>query len=82
MSEDRFVYLQAGRVVPLAAVNAALNIERAGPVDRDDLAELRLWKPHVRMLLAYVADDRHLRNDGAPRRVQVGPIVVTTPRLW
>ncbi|HWI20360.1 MAG TPA: hypothetical protein VNT81_21545 [Vicinamibacterales bacterium] len=76
MSDEGFVYLQAGMVIPVAAVMAALNIERAGhrlsldgehllvephgDVDPDDLAQLRRWKPHVRMLLQYVPDDRHL----------------------
>lgn len=92
-SNDRLVMLQGGLCVPLAAVTAALNIERAGhhlrlageglflephgDVDPHDLAELRKWKPHVKLLFAYVANDRHLRDDSAPRP-QVGP--VTTSR--
>jgi hypothetical protein len=90
MSEGRFVFLQGGMVVPLAAVIAALNIERAGhrlrldgdglfiepdgSIDPEDLAELRRWKPHVRLLLAYVADDRHLRDEQRPRP-DVGPVL-------
>lgn len=38
---------------------------RGGDVDPDDLANLRRWKPHVRMLLAYTPSDEHLRADGA-----------------
>lgn len=37
------------------------------PLDPASLAELRRWKPHCRMLLAYVADDRHLREKRASR---------------
>jgi len=76
---DRLVYLQHGLVVPLAAVEAALAIERAGhrlhidgpdlviepagKVDPHDLDQLRRWKPHVRMLLAHTPDDRCLHDD-------------------
>lgn len=93
MSDDRFVYLQAGMVVPLAAVTAALNIERAGHrlsldgdglfveprgrLDSHDLAELKRWKPYIRVLLAYTANDRHVRDDGAPRP-HVGPVIART----
>jgi hypothetical protein len=80
-ASERFVHLQCGLVVPLAAVEVALAIERAGhrltvdgsdlviqtvaAVDRDDLAELRRWKPHVRLFLTYIATDTRQR-DGQP----------------
>jgi hypothetical protein len=79
---ERLVCLQAGLVVPVAAVEAALAIERAGhrlrldgpdlvvepvgAVDHHDLEQLRRWKPHVRMLLAYTPSDHHLFDDTAP----------------
>lgn len=80
---DRFVHLQHGLVVPLEAVKAALAIENAGHrlsldggdlliepsgvVDPHDLAQLRRWKPHVRLLLQYVPDDRHLFDANHPQ---------------
>lgn len=91
MSEERFAYLQRGHVVPLAAVEAALAIEHAGhrlrldgddlliephgPIDQHDLDELRYWKPHVRILLAYTASDDHLRCPSVPVP-RLGPIVI------
>ena len=88
MSNGRFVYLQAGVVVPLAAVTAALNIEGAGhrlmldgpdlfiethgALDEHDVAELRRWKPHVRLLLTCMPSDCHLRDE-QHSRPDVGP---------
>lgn len=73
----RFVHLRGGMVVPVAAYNVVLTVERAGyrlTVDGPDilvrpggldpalLAELKRWKAHVIMLLGYTADDSHIRD--------------------
>jgi hypothetical protein len=86
---DQFVHLRGGAVVPLAAFALVLNLERRGfklwldgddvlvegrDIIPDDLAELRRLKPQVRALLAYVADDRHLRDGCRP--LDVGPVLV------
>lgn len=82
MSE--LVHLSGGVVVPRAAFDLLLELERAGhkltldgpdiviepargiPLDPAALADLRRWKPHVRMLMAYVCDDSHLYRDSPP----------------
>lgn len=90
---ERFLYLQAGLIVPIAAVDALLAIEAAGHkitldgedllveprghLDDHDLDQLRRWKQHCILLLRYTANDRHHRNDQHPRP-DVGPIVVST----
>lgn len=87
---EHLVFLSRGLVVPVGAFEAALAIERAGhrlhldgsdlfiepagDVDPDDLANLRRWKPHVRMLLAYTPDERHL-HDGHVAPPVPGPNV-------
>lgn len=83
--------LQHGLVVPRAAYDLVLAVEARGIVltlegddviaaGRDlrpeDIQALRQWKPHVRLLLAYVADDRHLFDPALPCRDH-GPFVVT-----
>lgn len=40
------------------------------------IEELRAWKPHVVAILQYTPDDRHLRDDSAPRP-QLGPAVIS-----
>lgn len=93
-SNERFVHLRHGLIVPVEAVEAALAIERAGhrlrldgpdlfvepngALDPHDLEQLRRWKPHVRMLLAYTACDTHLLDDAAEPPM-VGPIVNRRP---
>lgn len=88
-SEQRFVHLQRGLVVPVEAVDAALAIEHAGhtlttdgtdlliephgTVDPHDLQQLRRWKPHCILLLRYTANDRHLR-ESVPAP-EVGPVL-------
>lgn len=71
---DRFVYLQAGLVVPVEAFNLALSCESRGikllargdvldvegPLTPEILESLRRWKFHVIDILKYTADDRHL----------------------
>ena len=65
-------------IVPLPAWRVVLAIEHAGhrlrvdgadivigrgtPIDPRLLAELKRWKPHAIRLLAYTADDSHLRT--------------------
>jgi hypothetical protein len=97
VSERRFVYLQRGLVVPLPAVEALLNLERAGHrlrvdgsdivielrgnLDAHDAEQLRRWKPHVLLLLSYVASDEHL-HDATTQAPEVGPILVGARRQW
>jgi len=87
---DRFIWLQDGLVIPMAAVEALLAVENAGhritidgddvlieprgTVDADDLQQLRKWKQHVLLLLRYTPSDHHLR-DSTITAPAVGPIV-------
>lgn len=88
---DRLVFLQGGLVVPLEACELVLEMERRGlklwldgedvliegrDITPDVVAGVRRWKPHVRLLLAYVASDGHLVDDSSPRP-EVGPVLVT-----
>ena len=77
-------HLRGGPVVPVGAYKVVLAIENAGHrlrVDGDDiviepglldaqlLEELHRWKAHAKVLLAYVADDSHLRDPIASRAI-------------
>lgn len=84
---DRFVYLQAGLVVPVEAFNLALSCESRGikllargdvldvegPLTPEILESLRRWKYHVIDILKYTADDRHLFDPAIPFP-QHGPV--------
>lgn len=89
-ASDRFVHLQRGLIVPLPACELVLDLEQRGlklwleggdvlvegrDLTREDVANLKRWKPHVLLLLAYVACDAHLRdsNQSPP---DCGPLVM------
>ena len=45
-----------------------------GKLTPEIVSELKRLKPHIVAVLRYVPDDRHLRDDSAPRP-EVGPVV-------
>lgn len=47
-----------------------------GKLTSEIVSELKRLKPHIVAVLRYVPNDRHLRDDSAPRP-ELGPVVVS-----